>query len=346
MTTSSYNFQGVQKKILAIVLAGGEGARLRPLTMTHAKPALPFGGSFRLIDFVLSNLVNSGIASIYLLAQYKPESLIDHVNANWQFASEERGRFVKVVLPRHEHGGYFRGTADAVHQNLALIEDHAPDLVAVFAADHVYRMDVRQMVHYHLERDADVTIAATQVPIEHASSFGIIAAGHNGEVLDFQEKPDAPIAVPFNPSRAYASMGNYLFNTEVLVEELARADRLGETDFGGHVFPRLIHNHHVHAYDFSGNVVPGVQPHEESAYWRDVGTLEAYVNAHQDIVGREPLFNLQNPFWPILPASTPQPRALSQKHHAHHEWGMRNSLPQAIGNTLLAQWDAMPVGHA
>ena len=294
------------EKVLAIVLAGGQGSRLRPLTLTHAKPALPFFGGFRLVDFVLSNLVNSGMDSIYLLAQYKPESLIKHIHTNWKLAPNGHERFVRVVLPQPEHGGCFRGTADAVYQNLALIERHAPDMVAVFAADHIYRMDVRQMVHFHRERNADITVAARQVPIEQASSFGIIAAGHDGEIWGFQEKPEAPVAIPCCPESAYASMGNYLFNANVLVDELEQAARRGETDFGSHVLPRLINSHQVHAYDFANNNVPGIRQHEERAYWRDVGTLEAYAAARRDIVGSVPRFNLQNPRWPILPAPSMQ----------------------------------------
>ncbi len=289
------------EKILAIVLAGGEGSRLRPLTLNQAKPAIPFGGSFRLVDFVLSNLVNSGINSIYLLAQYKPKSLIEHVHANWAFGSNDPERFVSVVLPRYEQGESYVGTADAVHKNIDLIERHNPDLVAVFAADHVYRMDVRQMVRFHRECGADVTIAATPVPIESASSFGIISAGEKGEIGNFQEKPEVPCAIPSDPKRAYASMGNYLFDTDVLVEGLEYAIRHGETDFGKHVLPRLIHTHQVHAYDFSDNRVPGMQPYEELAYWRDVGTLDAYAAAQQDILGSMPRFNLHNTNWPILP---------------------------------------------
>ncbi len=288
------------KKFMAMVLAGGEGSRLRPLTLIHSKPALPFGGGFRIVDFVLSNLVNSGIDSIYLLAQYKPESLIKHIDANWDLASNGKERFVQVVLP--QQGGNFRGTADAVYQNLALIERHAPDVVAVFAADQVYRMDVRQMLQFHNECGADVTVAATQVPVEQASSFGVIATEQNGKILDFQEKPEAPIAIRSGPGHVYASMGNYLFNTGVLVEVLEQALRQSETDFGAHILPRLIYSHHVRAYDFSNNTVPGIQPHEERAYWRDVGTLDAYESAQHDVIGSMPRFNLHNPQWPMLPA--------------------------------------------
>lgn len=336
------------KEIMAIVLAGGEGSRLRPLTINHSKPALPFAGSFRIVDFVLSNLVNSGIDSIYLLAQYKPESLIEHIQANWKLAPNGRGRFVKVVLPQREQGGQFRGTADAVCQNLALIERHAPEMVAVFAADHVYRMDVRQMVRFHCECDADVTVAATQVPIEQASSFGVIAAGHNGEIWEFQEKPEAPIAIPSSPDRAYASMGNYLFNTEVLVEALEQALRSGETDFGNHILPRLIHTHHVHAYDFSNNSVPGIQPHEEQAYWRDVGTLDAYESAHHDTIGSMPRFNLHNPHWPMLPALVENRYAIDMAASRSHHRKRSNIAASAnpISSSFLAEFETVLAGRA
>ncbi len=331
------------KKILAIVLAGGEGTRLRPLTLTHAKPALPFGGSFRIVDFVLSNLVNSGIESIYLLAQYKPESLIKHIDAKWKLAPDGQERFVRVVLPQQEHGG-FRGTADAVHQNLDLIKLHAPDMVAVFAADHVYRMDVRQMVQFHSDCDADVTIAATQVPIEQATSFGVIAAGHDGEIWDFQEKPEAPIAMPSCPERAYASMGNYLFNTEVLVEALEHAVRIGETDFGGHILPRLIRSHQVHAYDFSNNRVPGVQSHEEQGYWRDVGTLDAYLSAHDDVAGSTPRFNLHNPHWPMVP--TLHPNEAASVRPLHWKRGSSGVPLHLFGGMPSSEFEALQAGIA
>ncbi|MBI5890041.1 MAG: NTP transferase domain-containing protein [Nitrosomonadales bacterium] len=345
MTTISFKDRGAQKKILAIVLAGGVGARLRPLTAEQAKPAMPFGGSFRLVDFVLSNLVNSGIDSIYVLVQYKPESLIGHVGAKWCFAAGDRERFVRVVLPQREFGGSFRGTADAVYQNLALIERHQPDLVAVFAADQVYRMDVGQMVQFHRECDADITVAATQVPIGLAPAFGIIETDCRGGIVDFQEKPEAPAAVSYNPSRACASMGNYLFDAGVLVEELERAERFGETDFGAHLLPRLIHNYRVHAYDFSGNTVPGVRPYEEPAYWRDIGTLEAYVNAHRDILGNAPLFNLQNPHWPLHPALPGAPVASGERRFQQAR-EVRNSLAQVVGNVFPPHWDVMQTGNA
>ena len=309
-------------RILAMVLAGGNGTRLHPLTAEHAKPALPFAHGYRIIDFVLSNLVNSDISPIYVLVQYKPRSLITHIHTAWAPWSAGAQPVMRTVLAQTGgEGGSFRGTADAVFQNLHLIERERPDLIAVFAADHVYRMDVRQMANFHQERGAEVSIAAVPVPIEEASAFGIMAAGPDGELRDFQEKPDRPVPIPTDPACAYASMGNYLFNPRVLLELLDHANRRGETDFGRHILPRLPHSHRVFAYDFAGNKVPGVQPQEERGYWRDIGTLDAYRAAQRDVLGPLPRFNLVNPKWPIrgdahrmprrtlLPAEMPTARA-------------------------------------
>ena len=296
--------------ILALVLAGGEGTRLRPLTAEHAKPALPFVNGCRIVDFVLSNLANSEISSIYVLAQYKPQSLMRHIQTTWNKPSRGGDCSVSVVLPK-TGAERFLGTADAVYRNLGLIERHQPDLVAVFAADHVYRMDVRQMVDFHLSHGADVSVAAVPVPIEKASSFGIIASDHENRILNFQEKPDRPVSLPADPNRAYASMGNYLFNTRFLVDALCRANRRGETDFGRHVLPHASRRHRTFAYDFTGNRVPGIQPYEERAYWRDVGTLEAYTEARRDAFGPQPRFHLENAQWPIR-GVRPQERQLEQ----------------------------------
>ena len=287
-------------KILAIVLAGGNGTRLYPLTDEHAKPALPLAAGYRIIDFVLSNLVNSGISPIYVLLQYKPQSLIEHIRTAWAtwFTGEEPT--IAVVLP--ETSGVsagFRGTADAVHQNLHLIERHEPDLVAVFAADHVYRMDVRQMARFHQERDAEVSIAAVRVPVAQASAFGIMAVGPAGELREFREKPERPAPIPTDPLRAYASMGNYLFNPGVLVELLEETSRRGDTDFGRHIMPLLPRRRRAWAYDFASNTVPGVQPYEERGYWRDIGTVDAYRAAQCDVLGPLPCFSLVNAEWPI-----------------------------------------------
>ena len=288
-------------KILAFVLAGGKGSRLYPLTVKHAKPALPFANGYRIIDFVLSNLVNSGVSSIYVLVQYKPQSLIEHLNTTWvdRFNGNENG-FLNIVRPETDGSEMpFRGTADAVYRSLHLIERHKPDLVAVFAADHVYRMDVQRMAEFHHRRNADVTVAAVAVPVETASAFGVIVTGRDGDIREFQEKPAQPAAIPRDPTRAYASMGNYLFDPQVLAHLLEEANRSGGSDFGHHILPRLPGRCRTFAYDFLSNVLPGIAPHEEPGYWRDVGTLEALVAAQNDTLGARPRFALYNREWPI-----------------------------------------------
>lgn len=287
-------------KILALVLAGGNGTRLHPLTDEHAKPALPLAAGYRIIDFVLSNLVNSGIAPICVLLQYKPQSLIEHIRNAWEPWTRGEEPAISVVLKEtNDAWAGFRGTADAVYQNLHLIERHRPDLVAVFAADHVYRMDVRQMVRFHQERNAEVSVAAVRVPLAQASAFGIMAVGPEGELHAFMEKPERPAPLPTDPLRAYASMGNYLFNPRALVELLEDASRRGDTDFGRDILPRLPHYRRVWVYDFASNTVPGVQSYEERGYWRDIGTMEAYRAAQRDVLGPLPCFSLVNIQWPL-----------------------------------------------
>jgi glucose-1-phosphate adenylyltransferase len=287
-------------KIVALVLAGGEGSRLYPLTAEHAKPALPFANGYRIIDFVLSSLVNSRINTIYVLAQYKPESLIAHIEAAWAPWFSGTQGVIKVLLPRSNTlSGSYKGTADAVYQHLELLQAHAPDLVAVFAADHIYRMDLRQMAAFHRARDARVTIAAAAVPIERASSFGVLSTGPDGRLEGFREKPAHPTPIPGNALRAYASMGNYLFEPQTLERLLRESRRCGHTDFGRDILPRLAGQPFVYAYDFGLNHIPGVLEHEERGYWRDVGTLSALAAAQQDVMGPQPRFNLWNRRWPI-----------------------------------------------
>src|SRR5262245_5022484 len=319
-------------KILALVLAGGEGTRLLPLTVEQSKPALPFANGYRIVDFALSNLVNSGVCAIYVLVQYMPQSLIRHIESVWAPRLSSKKGFIRALLPRPDVGcGYFRGTADAVYQNLDLIESHRPDLVAVFAADHIYRMDVGQMVCFHQGRNADVTVAALPVPIESAASFGVIVAGPGGKVREFLEKPAQPPAIPGDPTRAYASMGNYIFDANVLVGLLHGAQRTSGFDFGRDILPRLPGRGRVYAYDFVTNYVPGVQAHEEPAYWRDVGTLENLAAAQGDVQGPSPRFNLLNPQWPIHGAGPTAPArdwalhaartpatAMKRGHDDHH----------------------------
>ena len=299
-----------RKSVLGIVLAGGEGTRLAPLTAERSKPAVPFGGRYRIVDFALSNLVNSGIYSIYVLVQYKSQSLIEHIREAWVLGPTIPSHFITVVPPQMREGPeWFQGTADAVYQNLALIEANDPEIVAVFGADHVYRMDLRQMIDFHVAADADVTVAALPVPREQATAFGVIDCEADGRIRGFVEKPASPPAMPGDPERSYASMGNYLFRTRTLIDALLEArDRHGK-DFGHDVLPRLIRTHKVYAYDFATNVCPGVRDYEEAHYWRDVGTIDAYFDATMDTLGAEPRFDLMNPRWPIRSSNYQGPPA-------------------------------------
>jgi len=285
-------------KIVALVLAGGEGTRLYPLTAEHSKPALPFANGYRIVDFVLSNLANSKISTIYVIAQYKPDSLMRHIAAAWAPWFDAHDSMIKVLLPRSNRQ-LFRGTADAVHQCLDVLQAHSPDVVAIFAADHVYRMDVRQMIDFHCAREADATLAAVGVPLEKASSFGIVSASADGRVREFHEKPRRAVPCPQNAAQAYASMGNYLFDPHVLERALEDGVSHGATDFGRDLLPRLCTEARIYAYDFAQNQVPGLLEFEEPAYWRDVGTLTALAAAQQDATGHRPRFNLWNRRWPI-----------------------------------------------
>jgi glucose-1-phosphate adenylyltransferase len=289
-------------KILAFVLAGGRGERLAPLTNMRTKPSVPFGGRYRIVDFVLSNLINSHIYSIYLLVQYKSQSLIEHVRQNWVLSPLIKDHFVAVVPPQMKMGPeWFQGTADAVYQNINLIQEHAPEVVVVFGADHIYRMDIRQMIDFHLEKGAAVTVAARPVPLAEASSFGVIVADRDGRITGFQEKPRDPAPMPGAADRAFVSMGNYLFSRHVLIDALlCGADK--QHDFGKHILPTLIGSGRVFAYDFATNAVPGTKPFEERGYWRDVGTIPAYYHAHMDMLGSSPVLDLHNEQWPIHPA--------------------------------------------
>ncbi|HSE57103.1 MAG TPA: glucose-1-phosphate adenylyltransferase [Nitrospiraceae bacterium] len=298
-------------RVLGMIMAGGKGERLLPLTAERSKPAVPFGGQYRIVDFVLSNFVNSGILALYVLVQYRSQSLIEHLREGWQIGGRIKQSFISVVPPQmRAREGWYEGTADAVYQNLNLVEDFRPDIIAVFGADHVYRMDIRQMVQQHVERTSDVTVGALPVPLADARSFGILEVDAAGRMIGFEEKPAAPKPMPGRPDHALSSMGNYVFTTDVLVPLLKRdASRPGTHDFGRNIVPDLLARHKVHVYDMQNNNIPGLRAYEERGYWRDVGNLQSYWQANMDLLGEQPPFDLRNPEWPILSGSYNGPMA-------------------------------------
>jgi glucose-1-phosphate adenylyltransferase len=297
--------------VFGIVLAGGEGKRLAPLTADRAKPAVPFGGNYRLIDFALSNLVNAGYRQIVVLTQYKSHSLDRHISTTWRL-SPLLGNYVAPVPAQMRRGPrWFLGSADAIYQNLNLLYDERPDIVAVFGADHIYRMDPRQMVDQHIESGAAVTVAALRVPLAEADQFGVIeTAGDGQRIAAFREKPTDAIGLPDAPDQVFASMGNYVFSADALID-IVTADADDETskhDMGGSIVPALVERGEAHVYDFTRNEVPGASE-VERGYWRDVGTLDAFYDAHMDLISVEPEFNLYNREWPILTWPDPLPPA-------------------------------------
>ncbi len=295
----------MQLRVLAFVLAGGKGTRLYPLTKERAKPAVPFGGRYRIVDFVLSNLVNSGIFSIYVLVQFKSQSLLQHLREGWEVSGLLKNNFI-IPVPaqmRSQNEDWYKGTADAIYQNINLIEQTDPHVVVIFGADHIYRMNIRQMIEYHVEKRAGVTVAAIPVQKELASEFGVIEATPEGLIRGFHEKrTDAP-TMPDDPTRVYASMGNYVFSTELLVRELYKdAENASSAhDFGKNILPGLIGHADMYAYDFQTNVIPG-DPIGAPQYWRDVGTLDAYYEASMDLRSVSPELNLYNRQWPLRTA--------------------------------------------
>jgi glucose-1-phosphate adenylyltransferase len=288
--------------VLGIVLAGGQGERLYPLTEHRAKPAVPFAGRYRIIDFVLSNFVNSGILSIYVLTQFRAQSLLEHLDRGWRTSDFLGDHFITAVPAQMRLGKeWYQGTADSVYQNLFLIERHGPKLVAVFGADHVYRMNIRQMIDNHQKNGADVTVAALPVKASEATQFGVMGVDSDWRIIGFEEKPRAPKTIPGEPDSSLVSMGNYLFNADILVHALtANADKTSSNhDFGRDLIPALIKTNRVYAYDFRKNRVPAPFKGEEASYWRDLGTLEAYYEASMDLCSVDPSFNLYNRGWPL-----------------------------------------------
>ena len=300
-----------QNNVFAIVLAGGAGKRLSPLTLDRAKPAVPFGGNYRLIDFALSNLVNAGYRRIVVLTQYKSHSLDRHISTTWRL-SPLLGNYVAPVPAQMRRGPYwFQGSADAIHQNLNLLRDERPDVVIVFGADHIYRMDPEQMVRQHIESGASVTVAAIRVPIEQADQFGVIETAADGQTITaFREKPKDAVGLRDAPDQVYASMGNYVFSTDTLVDvvSLDAESRDSSHDMGGNIIPMLVESGAAHVYDFAANEVPGATDRDRG-YWRDVGTVDAFYDAHMDLISVHPVFNLYNMEWPILTLPEPLPPA-------------------------------------
>ena len=297
--------------VFGIVLAGGEGKRLAPLTADRAKPAVPFGGNYRLIDFALSNLVNAGYRQIVVLTQYKSHSLDRHISTTWRL-SPLLGNYVAPVPAQMRRGPrWFSGSADAIYQNLNLLYDERPDIVAVFGADHIYRMDPRQMVDQHIESGAAVTVAALRAPLAEADQFGVIETAADGQTITaFREKPTDAVGLADAPDKVFASMGNYVFSAEALIDIVTRdaEDAGSKHDMGGSIVPALVESGEAHVYDFSRNEVPGASE-VERGYWRDVGTLDAFYDAHMDLISVEPEFNLYNREWPILTWPDPLPPA-------------------------------------
>ncbi|TXG91769.1 glucose-1-phosphate adenylyltransferase [Rhodococcus rhodnii] len=289
-----------QPHVLGIVLAGGEGKRLYPLTADRAKPAVPFGGAYRLIDFVLSNLVNAGFLRICVLTQYKSHSLDRHISQTWRL-SGFTGEYITPVPAQQRLGPrWYTGSADAILQSLNLVYDEDPEYIVVFGADHVYRMDPEQMVQRHIESGAGVTVAGIRVPRSEAFAFGCIDSDESGRITQFLEKPAHPPGTPDDPNATFASMGNYVFTTKVLVDAI-RADSENsdsDHDMGGDIIPALVAAGAAHVYDFKDNVVPGATDRDRG-YWRDVGTIDAFYDAHMDLVSVHPVFNLYNRRWPI-----------------------------------------------
>lgn len=309
---------GKYGRVLGIVLAGGKGERLMPLTRYRAKPAVPFAAKYRIIDFALSNLVNSGLFSIYCLVQFKSQSLHEHIGKGWQFGGALRGRdfFVNVVPAQMWDGErWYEGTADAVFQNMHLVTIFDADRICIFAADHVYKMDVEQMLVYHVENNADITVAAYIVPSNQAHQFGCIATDGSGRIIDFVEKPAVPPEIPGRPGYSFVSMGNYIFERQILEDSVLSdySDKESSHDFGRDIIPKYFKTNKLMAYDFSTNVLPGA----DKPYWKDVGTIQAYWDAHMDLLQQHSDLTLYNARWPIRTVSYSDPPGFTYPAKEH-----------------------------
>jgi glucose-1-phosphate adenylyltransferase len=336
-----------EPRVLSIVLAGGEGKRLFPLTADRAKPAVPFAGHYRLIDFALSNLANANYLRMVVLTQYKSHSLGLHLSRTWRM-STLLDTYVTMVPAQMRHGPkWFSGSADAIFQNLNLINDDRPDYLCVFGADHIYRMDPRQMVDAHIASGAGVTVAGIRVPRAQASSFGVIEPGVGTKIEAFHEKPDDPPGIPDSPEEVFASMGNYVFSTAALIEAVTAdaEDEDSKNDLGGDIIPAMVKAGQAHVYDFNSNEVPGATDRDR-AYWRDVGTLDSYYDAHTDLVSIHPVFNLYNRDWPIFTSLPQMPPAKFVFEEGGRAGRALNSLvsPGAIVSGALVRGSVISPG--
>ncbi|MEX2502094.1 MAG: glucose-1-phosphate adenylyltransferase [Trueperaceae bacterium] len=327
-------------KTVGMVLAGGKGTRLHPLTWKRTKPAVPFGSKYRIIDFALNNMINSEIFGMYVMTQFKAQSLTEHIQRNWRFGGVLSDYFITLAPAQmylYEELGaeWYRGTADAIYQNLHLIDNNQADLVAIFSGDHIYKMDISHMIDYHLEHGADVTIAAYPTPVRDATRFGVLQVDERFRITEFQEKPADPKPMPTDPSRALASMGNYVFSRDALFEMLSEdaADPDSEHDFGKNVLPRALRDGRtLLAYDFARNPIPGQDG--PNTYWRDVGTLDSYHEANMDLVALQPEFDLYNDAWPLRTSSEHSPPAKFVHEEADRRGQAFNSL--VAGGVILS----------
>lgn len=298
-----------QGEVLAMVMAGGRGERLYPLTLERTKPSVPFGGKYRIIDFALSSLVNSSIYSIYVLVQYKSQSLIEHIRTTWIRGGMLPKHFITMVPPQMRRTKeWYRGTADSIYQNINLIYDYKPRFMAIFGGDHIYRMNIRDMIDYHVRKKAKLTVAVIPVNAQDAQQFGIVDVDENMKIKSFREKP------ALSHKRAvYASMGNYIFDTDFLVEMLNEdAQKEGSHDFGKDIIPSLVHRKaNVVAYDFTANRIPSLKRYESKWYWKDVGTISSYWEANMDLLGTKPKLDLDNQDWPVYASNLNCPPAFT-----------------------------------
>ena len=327
------------RNVLAMVLAGGRGTRLHPLSRERAKPAVPFGGQYRLIDFALSNLANAGFLKIVVLTQYKSHSLDRHLALTWRM-SPLLGSYVTPVPAQMRRGAHwFEGSADAIFQNFNLLNDEQPKYVIVFGADHIYRIDPQQMLHAHIDSGAGVTVAGIRVPVGDADQFGVLQADEHRQITEFLEKPESPEPLPDDPDHVFASMGNYIFSIDTLRRATSEDanDESSSHDLGGNIIPMLVERNEAYVYDFAENDVPGSTERDKD-YWRDVGTLDAYHEAHMDLISVDPDFNLYNREWPIYTWNEPLPPA---KFVFDHEGRRGQALDSMVSQGVVVSGGAV-----